>query len=236
MSDSLRPYRQPPSRLLCPWDSPGENTRLCCHALLQGIFLTQELKPCLLHLLHWQVGSLPPVPLGMLNSRIAHIKLILPHATILYSGKTAALRHRAATKAGKDGGALTLERKEARWVRDLPLKAHPSLHYAQRMEWLEAEGRSPVSEGSTERYLEIHVQHSSNPRLTAKQFIHRVPLCVSWKATSGRLKSWAEFEVQVLPCQRGLVNTMVFPLTLFQDYTLGVKITFQIYPLGIRQN
>ena len=66
------------------------------------------------------------MPLGMLNSRIAHIKLILPHATILYSGKTAALRHRAATKAGKDGGALTLERKEARWVRDLPLKAHPS--------------------------------------------------------------------------------------------------------------
>ena len=74
------------------------------------------------------------MPLGMPNSRIAHIKLILPHVTVLYSGKTIALRHRTATKAGKDGGALTLERKEARWVRDLPLKAHPSLHYAQGME------------------------------------------------------------------------------------------------------
>ena len=207
-----------------------------CHALLQGIFLIQGSNLCLLHLLHWQVGSLPPVPLGRPNSRIAHIKLILPHVTILYSGKTIALRHRTATKAGKDGGALTLERKEASWVRDLPLKAHPSLHYVQEMEWLGAEGRNPVSEGSTERHLEIHVQHSSNPRLTAQQFTHMVPLYVSWKATSGRLKSWAEFEVQVLPCQRGLINTMVFPLTLFWDYTLGVKITFQIYALGIRQN
>ena len=26
---------------LCPWDSPGKNTRVGCHFLLQGIFLTQ---------------------------------------------------------------------------------------------------------------------------------------------------------------------------------------------------
>ena len=30
-----------------------------CHALLGGIFPTQELNLYLLHLLHWQVGSLP---------------------------------------------------------------------------------------------------------------------------------------------------------------------------------
>ena len=30
------------ARLLCPWDSPGKNTGMGCHALLQGIFLTQE--------------------------------------------------------------------------------------------------------------------------------------------------------------------------------------------------
>jgi len=35
-----------------------------CHALLQRIFLTQGLNLDLLHLLHWQVGSLPLVPLG----------------------------------------------------------------------------------------------------------------------------------------------------------------------------
>ena len=36
-------------RLLCPWDSPGKNTGVGYRALLQGIFLTQELNPCLLH-------------------------------------------------------------------------------------------------------------------------------------------------------------------------------------------
>ena len=30
-----------PTRLHCPWDSPGKNIGVGCHALLQGIFLTQ---------------------------------------------------------------------------------------------------------------------------------------------------------------------------------------------------
>ena len=42
-------------------DSPGKNTGVGCHALLQGVFLTQGLNPHLLCLLHWQVGSLPLV-------------------------------------------------------------------------------------------------------------------------------------------------------------------------------
>ena len=41
-------------------DSPGKNTGVGCHALPQGIFRTQGSNPGLLHLLHWQVGSLPP--------------------------------------------------------------------------------------------------------------------------------------------------------------------------------
>ena len=64
MPDSLRPHGLQSSRLLCPRDSPGKNTRVGCHALLQGIFLTQGLNPRLLCLLHWQAGSLPPVPPG----------------------------------------------------------------------------------------------------------------------------------------------------------------------------
>ena len=47
------------ARLLCPWDSPGKNTEVGCHALLQEIFPTQGSNLCLLYLLHWQVGSLP---------------------------------------------------------------------------------------------------------------------------------------------------------------------------------
>ena len=43
-------------------DSPGKNTGVGCHALLQGIFLTQGSNLCLLSNLCWQVGSLPVVP------------------------------------------------------------------------------------------------------------------------------------------------------------------------------
>ena len=35
MSDSVRPYGQQPTRLLCPRDSPGRNTGVGCHFLLQ---------------------------------------------------------------------------------------------------------------------------------------------------------------------------------------------------------
>ena len=45
MSDSVQTYGPQPVRLLCPWDSPGKNTRVGCYALLQGIFLTQGLNP-----------------------------------------------------------------------------------------------------------------------------------------------------------------------------------------------
>ena len=48
MSDSLQPYGLEPARLLYPWDSPGKNTEVGCHALLQGIFLTQGLSSCLM--------------------------------------------------------------------------------------------------------------------------------------------------------------------------------------------
>ena len=34
-----------PTRLLCPWNSPGTNTGVCCHSLLQGIFPTQGSNP-----------------------------------------------------------------------------------------------------------------------------------------------------------------------------------------------
>ena len=51
VSDSLRPHELQPARLLCPWDSPGKNTGVGCHALLQGIFPTQGLNPCLLWVL-----------------------------------------------------------------------------------------------------------------------------------------------------------------------------------------
>ena len=49
-------HGQYPSRCLCPWDFPVKDSKVVCHFLFQGIFLTQGLN---LHLLHWQANSLP---------------------------------------------------------------------------------------------------------------------------------------------------------------------------------
>ena len=37
MSDSVRPHRQQPTRLPHPWDSPGKNTGVGCHFLIQFV-------------------------------------------------------------------------------------------------------------------------------------------------------------------------------------------------------
>ena len=57
VSDSLQPYGLQPARLLCPRDSPGKNTRVGCHALLQGMLLTQGLNLGLL-LCRWILNHL----------------------------------------------------------------------------------------------------------------------------------------------------------------------------------
>ena len=57
--NSLWYYGLVPTRLLCPWDSPGKNTGVRCHGLLQWIFLIQGLNLHLLWTLQWQAGFLP---------------------------------------------------------------------------------------------------------------------------------------------------------------------------------
>ena len=42
MSDSVRPHRQQPTRLPHPWDSPGKNTGVGCHFLLQCVKAKSE--------------------------------------------------------------------------------------------------------------------------------------------------------------------------------------------------
>ena len=49
VSESLQSHGLWPARLLCPWDSPGKNTGVDCHFLLQEIFLTQGSNLGLLH-------------------------------------------------------------------------------------------------------------------------------------------------------------------------------------------
>ena len=67
VSDSVQPYGLQPARFLCPWDFPGRNTGVGCHAFLLGIFLTQGSNPCLCYLLYWQAGS---IPLGKMETAL----------------------------------------------------------------------------------------------------------------------------------------------------------------------
>ena len=81
VSDSLRPHWLEPARFLCPWYSPGKNIRVCCHALLQGIFPTQGSNPNLLHLLLYRQILYPLGPLSPLVSpctKLVDIKAVKP--------------------------------------------------------------------------------------------------------------------------------------------------------------
>ena len=65
MSNSLRPHGLWLARLLYPCDSPGKNTGVGCHSLLQEIFPTQGWNPGLLHcrqILHCLSYKEDPVP------------------------------------------------------------------------------------------------------------------------------------------------------------------------------
>ena len=42
MSNSVRPHRRQPTRLPRPWDSPGKNTGVGCHCLLQCMKVKSE--------------------------------------------------------------------------------------------------------------------------------------------------------------------------------------------------
>ena len=78
MSDSLRHRGLLLTKLLCPEDSPGKNTGMDSHFLLQGILQTQGSNLCLLRLLHWQAGSLLLVPPGKsLETSQQHLKELM---------------------------------------------------------------------------------------------------------------------------------------------------------------
>ena len=50
--------------LLCPWDYPGKNTLVCCHAFLQGNLPDLGIKPISPASPELQAGSLPIEPPG----------------------------------------------------------------------------------------------------------------------------------------------------------------------------
>ena len=50
MSDSVQPHRRQPTRLPRPWDSPGKNTGVGCHFLLQCMEVKSESEVAQLYL------------------------------------------------------------------------------------------------------------------------------------------------------------------------------------------
>ena len=65
VSNSLQCYRLEPTRLLCPWDSIGNDTRVGSHSLLQGNLPNPGLPHCIKILL-------PPEPLGKPQGFLSH--------------------------------------------------------------------------------------------------------------------------------------------------------------------
>ena len=66
--DSVTPWTGA-CQVLLSMGFPSKNTRADCHCLFQGTFLTQELNPSFLRLIHWQEDSLPLHHLGSLELR-----------------------------------------------------------------------------------------------------------------------------------------------------------------------
>ena len=75
-SPTLRPHELQPARPLCPWNFPGKNTVVGCHALLQVIFPALGWNPCLLRLLNWKADSLPLSPLGSPETLLKLLKTV----------------------------------------------------------------------------------------------------------------------------------------------------------------
>ena len=105
VSDSWPPCGLKHVRLLCPWDSPDMKTGVGCHALLQGIFLTQGSN---LHLLHckWIFNPLRHICVYTYITELfcVHLK----HVSKLYFSILSSMK--------------TKEEEER--VRDLPLPCH----------------------------------------------------------------------------------------------------------------
>ena len=93
MSDSVRPQRRQPTSLSCPWDSPGKNTVVGCHFLLQCMKVKRQsevAQSCLT--LSDPMDCSPPGSSvhGILQARIlvwgaiafSQITLILPHKSL----------------------------------------------------------------------------------------------------------------------------------------------------------
>ena len=96
MSDSVRPQRRQPTRLPYPWDSPGKNTGVGCHFLLQCMKVKSEseVAQSRLTLSDPMDCSLPGSPThGIFQARVLEWGAIVGHAVVSNSLRPYGLFH-----------------------------------------------------------------------------------------------------------------------------------------------
>ena len=125
MSDSLQPYGLKPTRLLCPWDSPGKNTEVGCHALLQRIFLTQG----------WELTTVTsPVLASRRHKRLAFDRRVrkIPLKEFLL-GESHRQRSLAgySSKCHKESGTIEVTCHACTWINDRIYDRHQFSSYSQ---------------------------------------------------------------------------------------------------------
>ena len=146
MSDSAV-HGLEPAKLLCPWDFPGKNIGMCCHFLLQGIFLTQRSN---LGLLHWQEDSSP-----------LHHLLLFSCSVVSNSLRPRGLQHTSLPCPSLSPGACS---------NSCPLSrsCHPTISssvvpFSSSLQSFPASGSFPVNQSSHKlaKELEFQLQHQS---------------------------------------------------------------------------
>ena len=89
MSDSVRPHRQQPTRLPRPWDSPGKNTGVGCHFLLQCMKVKSEsevAQSCPTLSNPWTAAYQAPPPMGFSRQEYwSGVPLPSPTHTYIYT-------------------------------------------------------------------------------------------------------------------------------------------------------
>ena len=98
---TLQPHGLSPARLLCPWYSPGKNTGVDCHTLLQRIFPIQGSNPGLLHcrqiLYCLSYREIPNSPWNSLGQNTGVGSLSLLQGIFPIQGSNPGLLHRRRT-------------------------------------------------------------------------------------------------------------------------------------------
>ena len=90
MSDSVRPHRRKPTRLRHPWASPGKNTGVGCHFLLQCMKVKSEsevAQSCLTLHHPWTAAYQAPPSMGFSRQEWGAIAFSIPGGTSVFFKK-----------------------------------------------------------------------------------------------------------------------------------------------------